>query len=186
MNVSSPSRRRFLKQGSGVLMGTLVLGSPLALLAPSRSWALPLAALDDHQGRTLLQLCRVLYPHAKLDDAAYALVVKQLDADAARDAGLSDTLRQGVAGLDKASGGAWLELDAGRRLARVEAIEGTPFFEAVRSTTVTVLYNNDIAFAYFGYGGAKGDGGYLYRGFNDLHWLPDPPLPDASGPMPPA
>lgn len=186
MNVSSSSRRRFLRQGSGLLMGTLILGSPLAALAPSRTWALPLQVLDDHQSRTLLQMARTLYPHARLDDAAYALVVKALDRLAGENPQIKRRLVDGVAGLDRAAQGSWLKLDPAQRLAHIKAIEGTPLFETVRSNTVTYLYNNEMAFAYFGYGGPKGDGGYLYRGFNDLHWLPDPPVPGASGPMPPA
>jgi hypothetical protein len=41
-----------------------------------------------------------------------------------------------------------------------------------------------MAYAYFGYEGeAFSKGGYLFRGFNDLHWLPEVPLDDG-GPMP--
>jgi hypothetical protein len=47
-----------------------------------------------------------------------------------------------------------------------------------------VLYNNPIAWQYFGYQGeAFSKGGYLLRGFNDLKWLPDVPAAD-SGPLP--
>lgn len=43
---------------------------------------------------------------------------------------------------------------------------------------MVALYNNELAFAHFGYEGnafpfQKG-GGYLLRGFNDLKWLPNP------------
>ena len=54
---------------------------------------------------------------------------------------------------------------------------------APSSTAVVSLYDNDMAFAHFGYPGRKGDPGYIHRGFNDLHWLPDPP-DGASGPVP--
>ena len=37
-----PLTRRELLRGSGVLMGTLAAGSALALLAPSRAWAVEL------------------------------------------------------------------------------------------------------------------------------------------------
>jgi len=187
MNDPSLSRRGFLKGSGALLMGTLLAGSgSLALLAPTKTWALPLQAMDTHQSRTLLVFTRHLYPHKHMDDAVYALVVKDLDAAAAKDPAVRDLLVAGVAGLDKESKGDWLKLSSPEQLARVKAMAGTPFFEKVRSTAVVSLYSNDMAYAYFGYGAAKGDGGYLYRGFNDLHWLPDPPVPTASGPMPPA
>ena len=76
-------RREFLK-GTGVLIGTLwASSSVLIALAPSRVWALELKALDDHAGKALLALIRQIFPHDKLDDAVYALVVKDLDAEAA-------------------------------------------------------------------------------------------------------
>lgn len=187
MNDPTLSRRSFLKGTGSILMGTLLFSSgAIASVVPSKNWALPLATLDEHQGRTLLKLTRHLFPHEKMDDAVYALVVKDLDGAAAGDPVIRKLLVDGVASLDKASSGDWLRLSPEAQLAQVKAIAGTPFFEKVRSTAVVSLYSNDMAYAYFGYGAAKGDGGYLYRGFNDLHWLPDPPVPMASGPMPPS
>lgn len=185
MNDSSLSRRRFLQHTGSVLMGTLLFTSgSIALLVPSRSWALPLKSLDEHQSRTLLKLTRHIFPHDKMDDAVYALVVKDLDTAAASDAALRKLLVDGVASLDKGAGGVWLKRTPEVQLTEVKAIAGSAFFEKVRSTAVVSLYSNDMAYAYFGYTAAQGDSGYLYRGFNDLHWLPDPPVPSASGPMP--
>jgi hypothetical protein len=40
-----------------------------------------------------------------------------------------------------------------------------------------------MAYAHFGYQGeAFSKGGYIFRGFNDLTWLPNPP-PEASPPV---
>jgi hypothetical protein len=70
------------------------------------------------------------------------------------------------------------------RVEKLRSIEPSAFFQSVRMKTLLVLYNNPIAFAHFGYEGeAFSKGGYLFRGFNDLKWLPDVPL-EASGPMP--
>jgi len=177
------SRRRFLAAGGGLLMGTLAASSgAIALLAPTRSWAVELAHFDTHQSRTLLQMCRVLYPHDTLDDAAYALVVKDLDV-AADDEAVRALLIDGVADLDSASADTWLAADPATRLAQIESIEGTPFFSTVRSTAVVSLYSSALSYAHFGYPGPQGDAGYLHRGFNDLDWLPDPP-DSASGPIP--
>ena len=84
-------------------------------------------------------------------------------------------VRDGIAALDKAAGGSFVKATASKKLALVKAIEGTPFFNTVRGQCITSLYNNDMAFAVFGYpGGSWEKGGYLTRGFQDLKWLPAP------------
>lgn len=163
------ARREFLK-GSGVLMGTLAAGSALAALAPSRVWAAELSKLNKHEGEALMAMGRVLYPHKKLPDAVYALLAKDLDAK-----GDTATLQAGVAGLDKACGGNFAKAPAAQRKAAVKAIEGQPFFNAVRGQCITSLYDNDMAYAAFGYPGSAWEkGGYITRGFQDLKWLPAP------------
>ena len=176
----SMSRRDFL-QGSGLLTGQLVAGSTLAALAPSLSWAAPMQQLSTAQAKTLLVFGRTLYPHDKLPDAVYALLVKDLDAAAASDPAKLKTLVEGLAGLDKASGkGGFAAADAPARLTVAKGIEGTPFFNLVRAQCITSLYDNEMAWKVFGYEGPAFDkGGYLMRGFQDLKWLPDPPA-DAS------
>ncbi len=168
------ARREFLK-GSGVLMGTLAAGTALALLAPSPVWALELKTLSKSDGETLMAMGRVLYPHQKLPDAVYALLAKDLDSKASADAAAAGQLRAGIAALDQAAGGSFAKADAKRKLEVVKAIEGQPFFNTVRGQCVTSLYDNDMAFAVFGYPGASSDkGGYITRGFQDLKWLPAP------------
>lgn len=176
------ARREFLK-GSGVLMGTLATGSLLAALAPSPVWAVELKTLSEAQSRTLLAMGRVLYPHKKLPDAVYALLVKDLDAKAAADAAAGAQLKQGIAALDKAAGGRFDKAAPARQLKAVQSLEKTPFFSTVRGQCITSLYDNDMAFAALGYPGSSWDkGGYLTRGFQDLTWLPAPPE-DASPPL---
>ena len=168
------ARREFLK-GSGVLMGTLATGSVLAALAPSPVWALELKTLSKSNGQTLMAMSRVLYPHKKLPDAVYALVVKDLDAKAAGDAAAATLIRDGIAALDKAAGGSFAKSNAVRKLQIVKDIEGQPFFNTVRGQCITSLYDNDMAFAVFGYPGSAWEkGGYITRGFQDLRWLPAP------------
>ena len=176
------ARREFLK-GSGVLMGTLVSGSLLATLAPSTAWALELKVLTGPEGQALMKMGRTLYPHAKLPDAVYALLAKDLDAAAAGDAATATLLRDGIKGLDKAVGGSFAKASDAKRLAAVKAIEGSAFFGAVRGKCITSLYDNDMAYAALGYPGSAWEkGGYLTRGFQDLKWLPAPPL--AASPKP--
>lgn len=169
------TRRQFLA-ASTTLIGTLwASSSALLALAPSRVWALDLKAFDERTGRALLAVTRQIFPHESLDDAVYALVVKALDEGAATSADKA-LLSDGVQALDQAAGGDWLALTPAARLAEVTKIARNPFFEKIRSTAVVALYNNELAFAHFGYQGeAFSKGGYLERGFNDLKWLAAPP-----------
>ncbi len=171
------ARREFLK-GSGVLIGTLAAGTAIAALAPSPVWAAELKNLSTAEGKTLMAMGRVLYPHKKLPDAVYALLAKDLDA---KTDGLP-ALREGIVGLDKAAGGSFAKAPAAKKLQIVKAIEGTPFFNTVRGQCVTSLYDNDMAYAALGYPGSAWEkGGYITRGFQDLKWLPAPGK-DASPP----
>jgi hypothetical protein len=167
--------RRSLLRGSGVLMGTLAAGSVLTALAPSRAWALELKTLSSAEGTTLMKMGRTLYPHAKLPDAVYALLAKDLDAGATADSKTTGLLRDGIVSLDKAAGGSFTKASGAKQLAAVKSMEATPFFAAVRGKCVTSLYDNDMAFAAFGYPGSSWEkGGYITRGFQDLKWLPEP------------
>ena len=178
------SRRHFL-QGSAVLSGLLVAGTPIALLAPSRAWAVELSHIDQAQADTIMSLSRTLYPHMTLPDAVYALVPKDIDAKVT-DQKTMDVIKNGVAKLNSAAQGKWAgnpSLSDAQRTAIVEANQTDPFILLVRGQCITSLYNNDMAFAHFGYEGeAFSKGGYLARGFNDLMWLPNPPA-DASPPV---
>ncbi|MDB6051018.1 MAG: tat (twin-arginine translocation) pathway signal sequence [Pseudomonas sp.] len=174
-------RRRFLQGSGGLLLGTLLFGSgPIALLAPSQSWALPMTTLDSATGDRLIVIVRRMYPHDTMEDAVYAFSVKALDEKASKDPGIADLLKSGVADLDQKAGGSWLKLDETHQVAILESVQHSDFFTLVRGTTVASLYSNELAYLHFGYEGASyPKGGYLHRGFNDLTWLPNPPA-DAS------
>lgn len=172
-------RREFLKT-SGVLTGMLAVGSPLALIAPSRVWAVELKALSSAEGATLLAISRTIAPHDKLEDAAYAVVVGAIDQDAVNDPATLAKLRAGLPQL----GADFRSAPEAERVRRLRAIESTELFQTLRAKTLGTLYASPMAYAYFGYEGeAFSKGGYIYRGFNDLKWLPDVPSAD-SGPIP--
>ena len=177
------TRRDFLKSSGTIIIGTLSSSAGvLSLLAPSQTWALELKKLDKATGQTLLHATRHIFPHATLDDAVYALVVKDLDAAAAGDESIADLLNNGVAELNEAAGGNWLATNQDDQFSVIEKMAGNDFFEKIRGTAVVSLYNNEMAWAHFGYeGDAWKHGGYLTRGFDDLNWLPDPPA-DTSPP----
>lgn len=170
-----PLTRRSLLRGSGLLLGTLAAGGVLTALAPSRAWAVELKTLSSAEGTTLMKMGRTLFPHAKLPDAVYALLAKDLDAGATADSKTTALLRDGIVSLDKAAGGNFAKATAAKQLAAVKSMEATPFFAAVRGKCVTSLYDNDMAFAALGYPGSSWEkGGYITRGFQDLKWLPEP------------
>jgi hypothetical protein len=173
------SRRNFL-QVTGVLTGWLAAGSPWALFAPSRAWAVDLTSLTSAEGASLLAATRTIAPHDRLEDAAYAIVVKGIDADAAKDEALRRQLKEGVAGL----GSGFATAPEAERVASLQRVESTSFFQYLRTQTLQLLYATPLAYKAFGFEGeAFSKGGYLQRGFNDLRWLPEVPLAD-SGPVP--
>jgi hypothetical protein len=173
-------RRDFLKSATGVLTGVLAVGSPLALIAPSRVWAADLKVFSSAEGAALMAMARTIAPHDKLEDAAYAIVVQSADSDAAKDETTRKVLKDGIATL----GAGFATAPENTRVEALKKIEQSPFFQTMRVKTLGVLYATEMAYRYFGYEGeAFSKGGYLFRGFNDLRWLPEVPLAD-SGPLP--
>src|SRR5271170_7126538 len=178
-SLESADRRSFVR-GVGILTGVIALGSPLAALLPGRAWAVELRVLSSAEAAALLAMIRTIAPHDSLEDAAYALVVNAVDADAAGSPPARADLNAGIASL----GDGFVVMPEEARIERLRHIESGAFFQSVRLKTLLVLYNNPIAWAHFGFQGESfSKGGYLLRGFNDLKWLPEVPLAD-SGPMP--
>jgi len=124
--------------------------------------------LSEHALETTLRVARVMFPHDMLPDVAYAKVVTALEPEA-------ETVAAGVVALDDPT--PFVELDPDAQLAAITAAEGSDFVELVKATAVVELYDNPLVWRAFGYEGPSVHlGGYLYRGFDDLDWLPDPPI----------
>jgi hypothetical protein len=173
-------RRDFLKTTTGLLTGAVIASSPLALIATGRAWAVDLTAFTSAEAATLMSVSRTIAPHDKLDDVAYALVIKSVDEAATKDDRLHKLLKEGLVTL----GPDFARQTEPDRVAALKKVESGDFFQTMRLKTLQVLYSTPIAYAYFGYEGESfSKGGYLLRGFNDLRWLPDVPL-ESSGPMP--
>jgi hypothetical protein len=171
-------RRSFLA-ASGIVSGFLAAGGPLSLIAPSRAWSLELTALTSAQGAALMSVARTIAPHDGLEDAAYAVVVKAIDAAAAADERIHALIGSGLASL----GPDFAAQTEAIRVHTLKGVEHTEFFGLLRSKTLGNLYSSAIAYVHFGYEGeAFSKGGYLGRGFDELDWLPDVPLED-SGPI---
>jgi hypothetical protein len=173
-------RRQLLKSTTGLLTGFVIAGSPLAAFAKSRAWAIDLTAFNTADAATITIMARTLFPHDKLDDLAYAQVVQAIDSEAAKSENTLKLLTTGLHQLPRD----FAKLPEADRIAALKKIESTEFFQIMRQKTVQLLYASPLAYAYFGYQGeAFSKGGYLLRGFNDLHWLADVPADD-SGPLP--
>jgi hypothetical protein len=116
---------------------------------------------------TIIAVARTMYPHDALPDEVYARVSDTL-AEASES---THVIEEGVAAL-----AGFTERSDIERVQALREIEGSEFFELVRSTAVVEIYSDPRTWAAFGYEGPSFDkGGYLNRGFDDLDWLPDVP-----------
>ena len=131
--------------------------------------------LSDHERETTLRVARVMFPHDALPDEAYENVVDAIEAEASGSGAVRETIAQGIAALDDPTPFGTLDPDA--QLQTLCDAEGTPYFDLVRATAVVALYDNPLVWKAFGYEGPSVHlGGYVNRGFDDLDWLPDPPI----------
>ena len=175
------NRREFLCNSGKALAGVVVASSgAVSLVFPTTGWSAQLTVLNEHESKTLLNMTRQLYPHDKVADKFYAVVVKALDADAGANTDTAKQLKSGVANLDKLAQGNWNDLSVDKRDLILKKVESTAFFQQVRSKCVTGIYNNKDLWDHFGYEGSSAEhGGYINRGFDDLDWLPNPPESDS-------
>ena len=168
---AKPSRRGFLRGTGLVAMGFATGGT--IICAADYAWALSTTAIDGHAAETLLVVARQLFPHDRLGDQYYAVMVDSLDKQAAGDPALRKLLVDGVGRLDSARGIAWVQLSNGARDAVLKSMEGSEFFATIRAATINNLYTNPLVYRFFGFEGSSVEhGGYLRRGFDDIGWLP--------------
>jgi len=167
------SRRDLLKTFGAA---TVVVAAG-AIVHPGEGWALEATALPPETMRTLVRMARDTYPHDQLADRFYAVAMKSFETEAAGDPAFKAMVEDGVIALDTLAnarhGVAYVdvgwEVD---RVALLREIEAGGFFQKVRGTLVTGLYNNEEVWPIFGYQGESASlGGYLTRGFDDIAWL---------------
>ena len=168
---AKPSRRGFLR-GTGLVAVGFATGGTI-ICAADYAWALSTTAIDGHTVETLLVVARQLFPHDRLGDQYYAVMVDSLDKQAAGDPALRKLLADGVGRLDSARGIAWVQLSNGARDAVLKSMEGSEFFTTIRAATINNLYTNPLVYRFFGFEGSSVEhGGYIRRGFDDIGWLP--------------
>lgn len=178
-------RRRFLKSSAAAMGAYAVVAAGATwIVGADKAWAVEYDVLEPEVAQALLVMARDLYPHDFLGDVYYATVVKDLDVEASgfEDKSRLDLLRDGVRRLNEEIGAEYATADEAARVKALEAISDTPFFQAVRGKAVVSLYNQAPVWSQFGYEGPSFEkGGYLWNGFDDLDWLPNPPA-EASPP----
>lgn len=165
------SRRDMLRATSAVAAAATVMPMSIGKAAEP-------VALSKESFATLVKMARDVYPHDKIADKYYAAVIESLDKAAKDDAALKTLLENGVTELDKKAvglkhgGGYGAVSSEEERVAILKEMETTPFFQKVRGTMITGLYNNKELWPHFGYEGSSADkGGYIKRGFSDIDWL---------------
>ena len=159
------ARRRLLLTGvAGALAGSLDLTFKLPAAAASPP---DLVVYDAPAARTLLAVCRTLFPHDALGDAPYMECVRAIDA-AAADAGYRASIDAALARLPA-------DFEAADQAARERALSvlrDTPAFGALRGTAGK-LYRNPTVWPHFDYPGPSlAFGGWVDRKMLDLDWLP--------------
>ena len=100
MSNKGMNRRQFLQTSGRTATGAALAGG--ILMASDGAWALQLSALDAHSGQTLLMMARDIYPHDKIADKYYAMVIEGLDGGAGKSDGDKALLEDGVAELQAA------------------------------------------------------------------------------------
>lgn len=127
--------------------------------------------------RTLVRMLRVMYPHDRFPDGPYERARDALLADAAAGPRLAGVIAQGIRDLDALGGRPFVELSMTEATAVLQRIAGSDFFVAVRNKAFATLYDDHEVWTLLGYEGPSFElGGYVSRGFDDLDWLPEPPL----------
>lgn len=178
-------RREFLQIVSAAAVTSSLAELDLTAAQTARPAAAALKVLNPHESQTLVKMSRQIFPHDRLNDSYYQKVVEALDTEASTIPETVKLLREGIVALD-GPGGKFIELSPDAQVAALKKIESTSFFQKVRGSEMTALYNNPDVCKQFGYQGPSyARGGYTGRqlpAFDDLKWLPDPP--EAASPKP--
>src|SRR6187431_999290 len=133
---------------------------------------------SKYDRRVFLKGATTAVPAVAIATSAGLAVSDAWDGKAAKDPATKVLISDGVARLDKEAIDrhkmpyaqvAW-END---RVALLQRIETTDFFQKVRGDLIVSLYNQKELWPKFGYEGSSAEhGGYIKRGFADIDWLP--------------
>lgn len=169
-------RRVFLKGVAATAPAVAIISGTGAGIG--EAWADDATALAPTTLKTLLRMARDIYPHDFLGDTSYQTAVKPWDGRAAKDPAVKSLINDGVARLDQEANDRhkvpYIQVRwENDRVALLQRIEQTAFFQKIRGDLVVSLYNQKEVWPKFGYEGSSAEhGGYIKRGFADIDWLP--------------
>ena len=130
------NRREFLEVTAAV--GFLTFAEPRAA-----------RALSAEENRALLACVRTLFQHERIKDEPYARVVENISNKARRSSEHFHDLVQGLANLDRASGGDFAKSPKTTRIALLQAQQNAWFFQAVYREALETLYGSNETWRMF-------------------------------------
>jgi len=173
----SKYNRRVFLQGAATTVPAVAIATS-AGLSIEDAWADDANTLTPATLKTLVKVARDIYPHDFLGDSYYITAIKPWDGKAAKDPAVKSMIDDGVTRLDQDASDhhkvpyAKVQWEADR-VALLQRIEQTAFFQKIRGDLVVSLYNQKELWPKFGYEGSSAEhGGYIKRGFADIDWLP--------------
>jgi hypothetical protein len=165
------TRRTFIKAAGATGATVYVVWSGPAGFGSRIALAADLTALNTAQAKEMMAMTRQLFPHDKLGDEYYWVVVESIDTDMAASPELATRIHDGLAQLNTATGGDFAGANADRQVEAMKKLESTPFFSGMLNKTQSYFYGNKAVWPRFGYEGSSWEkGGYINRGFNDVTW----------------
>ncbi len=167
------SRRHFSQcLGRGALGYGAVSGlglSSLYSLADSEVSVTP----KKPETETLVQYAYFMLPILEPTHARYRAVADKISGQASQVPAIAALMAGGIAALNETGRGQWLKLPPRERVEIVRDLAGTPFFGFLHWLTAEIVMREPTLWEKLGYqGSAIEHGGYLYRGFDDIDWLP--------------
>ena len=157
---SKYDRRVFLK-GAATAVPAAAIATSVGLTV-SDAWADEATTLTPATLKTLVKVARDIYPHDFLGDSYYITAIKPWDGKAAKDPATKSLINDGVARLDQEANArhkvpyAQVQWETDR-VALLQGIEQTAFFQKVRGDLVVSLYNQKEVWPKFGYEGSSAE-----------------------------
>ncbi len=174
MSETKVTRRAFFKAAGASTASLYVFTSTTGIhswMSPQEALAADLSTLTASEAKTMLAMARQLYPHDKIGDEYYQVVVESIDKEMAGSKDLAAQIREGLAKLNDATGGNFAAAGADKQIAAMTKMESTPFFAAMQGKAQYYFYNSQPVWAKLGFEGSSWEkGGYINRGFNDVTW----------------
>lgn len=139
-------------------------------------------ALDTDVTSRIAAVIRAIFPHDSLAGGPYQRSAETIVANVSSIPHQLAVVVEGMRSLDALCGGDLTALTTDELSGVLRHIEQTEFFQILLTTAVVTLYSDPETWQLLGYEGASFDkGGYINRGFDDLHWLPEPRIEEYAG-----